>query len=407
MMVKITTGSSFGGAIKYDEGLLGKEQIYETIGFEGIDMDCDSMGRFAPNLQDITDSFEMQAALNPNVSQPVKHFAISWHPDDAANLTNKVMTEAVQQYLKEMGYDNTQYLITRHLGTDNPHCHVVVNAVDNNGKKINDYMERKRSADICKKITNDMGFTWGSHKSAKQSEIPADCRQRTYEAARYEIAQDVACAIPEAKNIKDLPAILMIKYGVTTDLKLDSNGRPCGISFSKQVKDENGKTVTCRFSGSKIDRQYSCKNLENIINIWHDFPRLRQEAQNILDLHSQIRNTHEIPTNVRRQCEQLRQQMYRLGREERRLQKSLPLNIAKGTLAVMMAIAFSTPLTALVAALTASLVVAYQDNRLSRIQSQRADIAKDIKSIKQTFRPQQERYEDNRPSQKLGLKLSL
>ena len=407
MMVKITTGSSFGGAIKYDEGLLGKEQIYETIGFEGIDMDCDSMGRFAPNLQDITDSFEMQAALNPNVSQPVKHFAISWHPDDAANLTNKVMTEAVQQYLKEMGYDNTQYLITRHLGTDNPHCHVVANAVDNDGKKINDYMERKRSADICKKITNDMGFTWGSHKSAKQSEIPADCRQRTYEAARYEIAQDVACAIPEAKNIKDLPAILMIKYGVTTDLKLDSNGRPCGISFSKQVKDENGKTVTCRFSGSKIDRQYSCKNLENIINIWHDFPRLRQEAQNILDLHSQIRNTHEIPTNVRRQCEQLRQQMYRLGREERRLQKSLPLNIAKGTLAVMMAIAFSTPLTALVAALTASLVVAYQDNRLSRIQSQRADIAKDIKSIKQTFRPQQERYEDNRPSQKLGLKLSL
>lgn len=407
MMVKITTGSSFGGAIKYDEGLLGKEQIYETIGFEGIDMDCDSMGRFAPNLQDITDSFEMQAALNPNVSQPVKHFAISWHPDDAAILTNKVMTEAVQQYLKEMGYDNTQYLITRHLGTDNPHCHVVVNAVDNDGKKINDYMERKRSADICKKITNDMGFTWGSHKSAKQSEIPADCRQRTYEAARYEIARDVACAIPEAKSIKDLPAILMIKYGVTTDLKLDSNGRPCGISFSKQVKDENGKTVTCRFSGSKIDRQYSCKNLENIINIWHDFPRLRQEAQNILDLHSQIRNTHEIPTKVRRQCEQLRQQMYRLGREERRLQKSLPLNIAKGTLAVMMAIAFSTPLTALVTALTASLVVAYQDNRLSRIQSQRADIAKDIKSIKQTFRPQQERYEDNRPSQKLGPKLSL
>ena len=407
MMVKITTGSSFGGAIKYDEGLLGKEQVYETIGFVGIDMDCDSMGRFAPNLQDMIDSFELQAKLNPKVSQPVKHFAISWHPDDAANLTNKVMTEAVRRYLKEMGYDNTQYLITRHLGTDNPHCHVVANAVDNDGKKINDYMERKRSADICKKITNDMGFTWGSHKSAKESEIPTDCRQRTYEAARYEIARDIACAIPEVKSIKDLPAILMIKYGVTTDLKLDSNGRPCGISFSKQVKDENGKTVTCRFSGSKIDRQYSCKNLENIINIWHDFPRLRQEAQNILDLHSQIRNTHEIPTNVRRQCEQLRQQMHRLSREERRLQKSLPLNIAKGALAVMMAIAFSTPLTTLVTALTASLVVAYQDNRLSRIQSQRADIAKDIKSIKQTFRPQQERYEDNQPSRKLGLKLSL
>lgn len=409
MMVKITTGSSFGGAIKYDEGLLGKEQVYETIGFEGIDMDYDSMGRFAPNLQDMIDSFELQAELNPKVSQPVKHFAISWHPDDAAHLTNKVMAEAVRQYLKDMGYDNTQYLITRHLGTDNPHCHVVANAVDNDGRKINDYMERKRSADICKRITNDMGFTWGSHKSAKQSEIPTDCRQRTYEAARYEIARDIACAIPEAKSIKDLPAILMVKYGVTTYLKLDSNGRPCGISFSKQVKDENGKTVTCRFSGSKIDRQYSCRNLENIINIWHDFPRLRKEAQDILDLHSKIRDTHEIPPKVRQQCEQLRRQMYRLGREEKRLQKSLPLNIAKGTLAVMMAIAFSTPLTALVTVLTSSLVVAYQDNKLSRIQRQRADIAKGIKSIRQTFSPQheagQQSQNEHRPSLKLGLKL--
>jgi hypothetical protein len=133
MMVKITSGASFGGAIKYDEGLLGKEQIYETIGYYGIDMDFDTWGRMTPNLQDITDSFEMQAALNPKVSQPVKHFAISWPPEDAERLTNEVMMEAVRQYLNEMGYGNTQYLVTRHLGTDNPHCHVVATAVDNNG----------------------------------------------------------------------------------------------------------------------------------------------------------------------------------------------------------------------------------------------------------------------------------
>ena len=75
----------------------------------------------------------------------------------------------------------------------------------------------------------------------------------------------------------------------------------------------------------------------------------------------------------------------------------------------MMAIAFSTPLTALVTVLTSSLVVAYQDNKLSRIQRQRADIAKGIKSIRQTFSPQheagQQSQNENRPSLKLGLKL--
>ena len=406
-MAKITSGSSFGKAIMYDEGLLGKVQIYETIGYEGIDMGFDNWGRLAPNLQEMTACFEMQAGLNHNVSQPVKHFAISWPPEDAEKLTNEVMMEAVQQYLNEMGYSNTQYLVTRHNGTDNPHCHVVVNAVDNNGKKINDYMERSRNAEVCKKITNEMGFSWGSHKSAKQSEIPTNCRQRTYEAARYEIASDIASAIPEVKSIKELPSVLMTKYGVTTEVKLDSNGSPCGISFSKQIKDSTGNTVTCKFSGSKIDRQFSCKNLERVIKIWHNFPQLRKDAKNILDLHSKIKDTHRIPPRVEHQCEQLKKQMSRLWKEEKKLQKSLPTNIAKGALAIMLAIGFSTPLTTLVTALTASLVIAYQDNKLSRIQNQKTNIAQDIKSIKQTFRPEPEKHEENRPSQKLGLKLSL
>lgn len=73
-----------------------------------------------------------------------------------------------------MGYENTQYLVTRHYRTDNPHCHVVVNVVDNDGHRISDSMERKRNAAVCKEITKDMGFSWGAHKSANQSQIPHD-----------------------------------------------------------------------------------------------------------------------------------------------------------------------------------------------------------------------------------------
>lgn len=162
MMVKITTGASFAGAIMYDHGMLGKEQEYEVIGYEGLDLEYDSEGRLATNVQDVARSFEIQASLNQKVFNPVKHFAISWPPDDASRLTNEVMMRAVRSYLNEMGYDNTQYLVIRHYGTDNPHCHVVVNAVDNNGKKINDYMERKRSVSVCQKITKEMDFTWAA-----------------------------------------------------------------------------------------------------------------------------------------------------------------------------------------------------------------------------------------------------
>ena len=403
MMVKITTGASFAGAIMYDHGMLGKQQEYEVIGYEGVDMGYDKEGRLVPNVQDIAQSFEMQASLNPKVSNPVKHFAVSWPPEDADKLTNEVMMEAVKAHLKGMGYENTQFLVTRHYGTDNPHCHVVANVVDNDGHRISDSMERKRNATVCKEITRDMGFSWGAHKSAKQSQIPHDSRQRTYESARYEIARDIASAIPQVKSIKELPAVLMAKYGVTTDLKLDSKGNPCGISFSKQVKDENGKTVTCRFSGSKIDRKFTCRNLEKIINVWHKFPSLRAEAKNILNLHAEIKDTHRIPPEVQSQCKELGRQMWRLGREEQKLQKNLPKSIAKGALEVMTAINLMDPIGALVAILSVTLVLAFKNNKLERIRDQRADLAQDIKDIRQTFRP--DKAPDSPQQKTQGLKL--
>lgn len=405
MMVKITTGASFTGAIMYDHGMLGKHQEFEVIGYEGVDMGYDKEGRLAPNVQDIARSFEMQASLNPKVSNPVKHFAVSWPPEDADKLTNEVMMEAVKAHLKGMGYENTQYLVTRHYGTDNPHCHVVVNIVDNDGQRISDYMERKRNAAVCKEITKDMGFSWGAHKSANQSQIPHDSRQRTYESARYEIARDIASAISQVRSIKELPAVLMAKYGITTDLKLDSKGNPCGISFSKQVKDENGKTVICRFSGSKIDRKFTCRNLEKIINVWHKFPSLRAEAQNILNLHAEIKNTHRIPPQVQQQCKELGRQMWRLGREEQKLQKSLPKSIAKGALGVMLAIDFMDPIGALVSILRIALMLAFKNNKLERIRDQRAELAQDIKDIRQTFRPDRTPDLSQQQTQSKGLKL--
>ena len=169
------------------------------------------------------------------------------------------------------------------------------------------------------------------------------------------------------------------------------------------IKDENGKTVTCRFSGSKIDRKFTCRNLEKIINVWHKFPSLRAEAQNILNLHAEIKGTHRIPPEVQSQCKELGRQIWRLGREEQKLQKNLPKNIAKGALEVMMAINLMDPIGALVAILSVTLVLAFKNNKLERIRDQRAGLAQDIKEIRQTFRP--DKAPDSPQQKTQGLKL--
>ena len=69
----------------------------------------------------------------------------------------------------------------------------------------------------------------------------------------------------------------------------------------------------------------------------------------------------------------------------------------------MMAINLMDPIGALVAILSVTLVLAFKNNKLERIRDQRADLAQDIKDIRQTFR--QDKAPDLPQQKTQGLKL--
>ena len=69
----------------------------------------------------------------------------------------------------------------------------------------------------------------------------------------------------------------------------------------------------------------------------------------------------------------------------------------------MMAINLMDPIGALVAILSVTLVLAFKNNKLERIRDQRADLAQDIKDIRQTFRP--DKAPDSPQQKTQGLKL--
>ena len=50
------------------------------------------------------------------------------------------------------------------MNTANPHCHLVYNHVDNNGKIISDKFERKRSEKIVKHLKDKYGLTYSDDK---------------------------------------------------------------------------------------------------------------------------------------------------------------------------------------------------------------------------------------------------
>ena len=142
MIAKIVTGASFGGSTAY---AYGKDQA-EVIAHDGVIPD-------APRIA--AECFEIQSQLNPRVSKPVGHIAISFKPEDKPRLTNEFMVQIAKEYMEKMGIKDTQYVIVRHHNTPNPHCHLIFNRVDNNGKRISDSNWLKRNVRVCKELSRN------------------------------------------------------------------------------------------------------------------------------------------------------------------------------------------------------------------------------------------------------------
>ncbi|MEL6667074.1 MAG: relaxase/mobilization nuclease domain-containing protein, partial [Pseudomonadota bacterium] len=76
-----------------------------------------------------------EKATGRKAKLPVKTFALSWHPKEAATLNRAEMERAANQALKAIDMEQHQAIIICHNDTRHPHVHIVVNRVNpENGK---------------------------------------------------------------------------------------------------------------------------------------------------------------------------------------------------------------------------------------------------------------------------------
>ena len=138
MIGKITKGTSFGGCVNYvlkEE----KSRLLEAVGVEG-------------SPSEMAEKFELQTLLNDKVKNTVAQISLNFSAEDAARLAtdDKLMLKIAHDYMKLMGIENTQFIIARHIDRDHPHCHIVYNRVDNDGRTISDKNDRFRNEKVCK-----------------------------------------------------------------------------------------------------------------------------------------------------------------------------------------------------------------------------------------------------------------
>ena len=242
MIGKIMKAASFSRCVHY---VTGKEEA-RILASDGV---------LLTSTQDIIDSFEFQRQMNPRISKPVGHIALSFLPEDKDKLTDDMMTKIAREYMELMGIKDTQFLLVRHFDNGNPHCHLVYNRINNEGKTISDQNDFRRNEQVTKLLKRKYGLTFSKGKGRTKTE-----RLRGAEKTKYEIYRIVMNTLAQSTSWKEFVGHLR-KDGIGMELVMrrkDSRA-PKDIQGICFIKD--GLT----FKASQIRRGMTFDKMDTVI----------------------------------------------------------------------------------------------------------------------------------------------
>ena len=265
MIGKIKKGKSFGGCIRY---VMCKDDA-KIIESDGVLLGTN---------KEMIDSFNCQCLLNPKIKQPLGHIALSFKPEDEPRLTDEFMAKIVLEYMELMGIKNTQFILVRHHNTDNPHCHLVYNRINYDGKVISSQNDFKRNEIATKKLKDKYGLTYAEDKSKTNVKKLHDP-----ERVKYEIHNAVKAALKRCKTWEEFNEELKCR-GIHLEFAFRRmNTRSVddiqGIRFIKDGLTFKASDVSRQFSYSKLNAQLSWNKPKMQTEIEPKQPPIRQEAE--------------------------------------------------------------------------------------------------------------------------------
>ena len=235
MIGGITKGSCFSGCVEYALALKEKNKEARLLYSEGL---------FTDTPRDIIDGFECQRHLNSRVQHWCGHISLSYSPKDAERMSDEFMVTLALEYMDKMGIKNTQFIIARHLDKEHPHCHIVYNRVDNDGKCVSDSFEYYRNNEICDEMKQKYGLTYGENKDNVKTQSLK---------GRPKIRQEIYLAVQAAKrSAKDWTTFQreLAQKGVTVRKKFRRGSTEVdGLSYFKDGQ---------KFKASQVDRNGRC-----------------------------------------------------------------------------------------------------------------------------------------------------
>ena len=265
MVANIRSGSSPGGALRYNKEKVDKDEA-EVLLWQKMLEPFDKHGRLDVDV--CMESFWPYLEANRRTTNTVFHASLNPSPEDRQ--TDDQLRDIAQEYMERMGYGNQPYIVFKHKDISREHLHTVSLRVDEKGCKLPHDFEARRSAEI----TRDLEHKYNLHPAVKgqeQRDTP-DLRKvnyktgnvkqqissvvrsclRNYKCSSYSefrtLLELFNVSVEERTGIVDGRNYAGVIYGALTD---DGYGTGTPIKSSKIGKDVGYKALQTYYAKSK------------------------------------------------------------------------------------------------------------------------------------------------------------
>ena len=259
MVAKISRGASLYGALAYNYDKVEKG-VAEIL--SGNRMISDRLGQPSADIRLALLSFDDHLSANRNTKKPVLHIAISPAPED--RFTDGQLEELAARYMEMMGYGEQPYIVFKHGDSHNTHIHIVSVCVDDEGRKISDRYEHRRSMATCRELERMFGLRNGAelHDSPKAELKKVNVSEGD---VRHQIANTLKAVLESYRfrSFGEYSAVLSTLNVEARQVKGEYGGRPyVGVVYT--ATDDMGKPVGATYKSSRFGKRFCDDGLNNL-----------------------------------------------------------------------------------------------------------------------------------------------
>lgn len=285
MIAKIGKGSNLYGALAYNLRKVEKEQ--GKILFTNKIMETPD-GNYS--VSQLVKSFELHLIANRNTEKHTLH--VSLNPDPRDIVSDDKFQQLAQDYMIQMGYREQPFVVFKHTDIDRTHIHIVSVCVGEEGKKISDRFEKRRSMKVCRDLETKYGLISAVEKKGQKKDAifkPVDYKAGDVKSQIASVVQH----LPKYYQFQTLGTYnaLLSLFNVTAEQvtgEIDGQLRQGLLYFAL---DRQGGKVTNPFKSSLFGKE------AGFIALQKHFEQSKEKAK-LNPAKSLLRSTIETAMNI-------------------------------------------------------------------------------------------------------------